>query len=338
MGSRSDLAYRSITPGQQILSSCSGALLTSLLTTPFDVVRVRLQAQQQVRSCYLMECRCLDGVALCHITPEGKHMHSPRFTGTVDAFFKIARLEGVRSWWKGLSPTLIMAVPATVIYYTSYDQLKVKFGFKPEQMNLLAPLFAGSIGRTMAVTVICPVELLRTKLQSSQGYTYRRLVEVIRTAVRQNGFRSLWRGLSPMLLRDVPFSICYWVGYEFFKLKLSHVISHQYFSLLPFMAGSMSGAIAAVLTNPLDVAKTHMQVEIGESFGKLSAGRRLGAGSFVAVMRKVVCEHGFLGLYAGMVPRIAKVSPACAIMIGSYETCKSYFAERNMRLSDTKLY
>ncbi len=336
MASGGDLVL-SITPGQQVLSSCSGALLTSLLTTPFDVVRVRLQAQQQARSsCYLMECRCLDGVTLCHVTPEGKHIHSPRFTGTVDALFKIARLEGVRSWWKGLSPTLLMAVPATIIYYTGYDQLKVKFGFRPDQKNILAPLLAGSMSRTVAVTAICPIELLRTKLQSRQGYNYRQLVDVARTAVQQNGFLSLWRGLSPMLLRDIPFSISYWIGYELLKLHLSNALSPQFFPLVPFLAGSMSGAIAAVLTNPLDVAKTHMQVELGESLH--NPGRRLGAGSFVTVIRSVTREHGYVGLYTGMAPRIAKIAPACAIMIGSYEMCKRYFAEHNLRLSETKLY
>lgn len=321
-----------ITPFQQVVSSCSGAVLTSLLTTPFDVVKVRLQAQQQyalTKPCYLMECSCLDGVTVCRVTPEGNHVHVPKFRGTVDAFFKIARLEGFTSWWKGLSPTLLMAVPATVIYYTSYDQLKVKLGFQPDQMNIRAPLLAGAMARTVAVTAICPIELLRTKMQSRQGYNYKELAEVLQIAVRQNGVLSLWRGLSPMLLRDVPFSISYWLGYEYLKLKLNSTLDHQYLPLVPFVSGSISGAIAALFTTPLDVAKTHMQVELGESGSK----RSLGAGSFVSVMRKVVAEHGYAGLFAGLTPRVAKITPACAIMITSYEACKNYFADYNLRHS-----
>ena len=329
-----------VTAAQLMVSSCSGALLTSLLTTPFDVVKVRLQTQQRAaftaKPCYLMECHCLDGVMMCTITPEGKHIHVPKFRGTLDAFFKIARLEGVASWWKGLSPTLAMAVPATVIYYTGYDQLKVKFGFRPDRRSILAPLLAGSIARTVAVTAVCPIELLRTKLQSRQGYSYRELVNVIRTAVRQNGVLSLWRGLSPMLLRDVPFSIFYWVGYELIKLEILSASDRRYTPLVPFIAGSIAGTVAAILTNPLDVAKTHMQVELGESLGR----RALGAGSFVSVLRKVIAEHSYTGLYAGLVPRIAKIAPACAIMIGSYEAAKTYFADRNLRFNnaDSKLY
>ena len=252
-----------ITPVQQMLSSCSGAVLTSLLTTPFDVVKVRLQAQQQAslaKPCYLLECRCLDGVSMCVVTPEGNHIHFPRFRSTFDAFLKIAQLEGVRSWWKGLSPTLAMAVPATVIYYTSYDQLKVAFGFQPRKKNIMAPMLAGAISRTVAVAAICPMELVRTKMQSRLGYSYQELVGVIRNAVQQNGVLSLWRGLSPMLLRDVPFSIVYWFGYEYLKLRLNSMLDPSYSSLVPFVSGSVAGGISAVLTNPLDVAKTHMQV------------------------------------------------------------------------------
>ena len=327
-----------ITAPQLMVSACSGALLTSLLTTPFDVVKVRLQTQQRAaftaKPCYLMECRCLDGVVMCTITPEGKHIHVPKFRGTLDAFFKIARLEGVASWWKGLSPTMAMAVPATVIYYTGYDQLKVKFGFRPDRRNILAPLLAGSLARTVAVTAVCPIELLRTKLQSRQGYSYGELVGVIRTAVRQNGVLSLWRGLSPMLLRDVPFSIFYWIGYELVKHELISAVDRRCTPVVPFIAGSIAGSFAAVLTNPLDVAKTHMQVELGESLAR----RGLGAGSFVSVLRRVVAEHGYAGLYAGLVPRIAKITPACAIMIGSYEAAKAYFTDRNLQYANSKLY
>ena len=255
----------SITPGQQVISSWSGALLTSLMTTPFDVVKVRIQTQQQsflaVKPCYVMDCMCLDGVTVCTVTADGTHIPRVRFNGTLDGLIKIAKLEGLQSWWKGLSPTLLMAVPMTVIYYTGYDQLKQTFGFRSGQRNYLAPALAGSIARTIAVSAVCPIELIRTKLQSRQGYGYRELMSVVRNAVRQNGVLSLWRGLSPMLLRDVPFSILYWVGYEFIKLKLlqSHMGSVLP-TAVPFLSGCVSGTISAIITNPLDVVKTHMQV------------------------------------------------------------------------------
>ena len=56
-----------------------------------------------------------------------------------------------------------------------------------------------------AVSVISPLELLRTKMQS-QRLSYGELGACIRTAVAQDGWTSLWRGWGPTVLRDVPFS------------------------------------------------------------------------------------------------------------------------------------
>ena len=56
-----------------------------------------------------------------------------------------------------------------------------------------------------AATLISPLELIRTKMQSER-LTYRQLGEALRVSVRNNGPLFLMRGLGPSLLRDVPFS------------------------------------------------------------------------------------------------------------------------------------
>lgn len=56
-----------------------------------------------------------------------------------------------------------------------------------------------------AVTVISPLELIRTKMQSRRR-PYSELWACIRSAVAQDGLLSLWRGWGPTILRDVPFS------------------------------------------------------------------------------------------------------------------------------------
>lgn len=44
-----------------------------------------------------------------------------------DAFIKISRNEGIGSLWSGLGPTLVLAIPATVIYFVCYEQLRVRY-------------------------------------------------------------------------------------------------------------------------------------------------------------------------------------------------------------------
>ena len=65
------------------------------------------------------------------------------------------------------------------------------------------------------------------------------------------GWRSLWRGVSPTLWRDVPFSAIYWTCYELEKKAIlarnaaSGVNWHVGFT--SFVCGASSGVIAAVL-------------------------------------------------------------------------------------------
>lgn len=45
--------------------------------------------------------------------------------GFQDAFHKISRYEGVGSLWSGLSPTLVLAVPATMCYFVAYESARL---------------------------------------------------------------------------------------------------------------------------------------------------------------------------------------------------------------------
>lgn len=320
-----------ITPLQQMISSCSGALITSFFVTPLDVVKTRLQAQLKPipkSPCYLFCNGLMDHLCLCANLGSPfrpfPHVPHPPFNSTVDALVKIPRYEGLSALWKGLPPTLVMAVPNTMIYFTLYDQLKVKYGFVEGQQNVWSPMFAGVTARTISITCISPIEMIRTKMQAMKGFSYKELVKVTKNAVEQGGILSLWQGLGPTLLRDVPFSAVYWGGYEFLKSK-----SSDSGLMINFLSGATSGAIAALLTTPFDVVKTHRQMELGELvFSDPKAAKKL---SFTfSIMSQLYRESGWRSLFAGVTARIIKVAPACAIMISTYEFSKSFFRQYNM--------
>ncbi|KAM9807184.1 mitochondrial glutathione transporter SLC25A40 isoform 2-T3 [Syngnathus typhle] len=331
-----------------MVSSCSGALLTSLLVTPLDVVKIRLQAQKsplpkgkqpnssffvtRQSNVFFFQCsgKCfvycnglMDHVCVCM---NGWYKAPGHFNGTADAFVKIVRNEGIRSLWSGLPPTLVMAVPATVIYFTCYDQLRAILKVKMGQYEQFAPMLSGAVARVGAVSVISPIELLRTKKQSEK-LTYGQLRNCVQTAVKAEGWLSLWRGLGPSLLRDVPFSAIYWYNYERGKRWLcQHYGTSEPTFAMTFMSGATSGTIASILTLPFDVVKTRRQVELGE-LQAMNLSHK--ASSTVTVMKKIVMQHGVKGLFAGFLPRVVKVAPACAIMISSYEMGKDFFRKYN---------
>ncbi|XP_031559410.1 solute carrier family 25 member 40-like isoform X2 [Actinia tenebrosa] len=325
------LAKGEITPVQQMVASGSGAIVTSLFMTPLDVVKTRLQAQaKQITQnrCYIFCNGLMDHLCLCSVLESSYGINRPpmQFKSTLDAFIKIPRFEGITSLWRGLPPTLVMAVPNTMIYFTLYDHLKVYYGFKSGEMNIWSPILSGSTARTISVTVISPIELIRTKLQSRSGYRYSELGTVIRNAIQQGGVLSLWQGLGPTLLRDLPFSAFYWFGYEFLR---SNVPEPGFWS--SFFCGAGSGLVAAVMTQPFDVVKTHRQIELGEL--EFKSQKRL---SFTAsILIKLYREKGISSLFAGIAPRMVKVPPACAIMISIYEFGKNFFTNYNKKNKST---
>jgi solute carrier family 25 protein 39/40 len=138
----------------------------------------------------------------------------------------------------------------------------------------------------------------------------------ISSLVKQQGFRSLWRGLEFTLWRDVPFSGIYWMGYENIRHRL---LQHEVFGRggekgffeAAFLSGWLSGTFAAFVTQPFDVSKTRRQVYTGES-------------STLWLMGGIWREEGLRGLWKGFTPRMLKVAPACAIM---------YFSSNSVNVS-----
>jgi len=358
-----------LTPQQQMMSSGAGAMVVSLFMTPLDVVKIRLQSQERLfsKKCFLYSNGLMD-----HICPrtngdppvraihtqqeicDCKWFNRPKyFSGTTDALVKIARTEGISSLWSGLSPTLVLAVPTTVIYFTMYEQLKMKIDTHRrtyvktdtgiiEETPKWVSLASGGLARWAAVTLVNPLELVRTKMQSKK-MPWSDVMKCLRELVQTQGLRGLWNGYTATLLRDVPFSALYWPLYEQCKAIMNLYTSNRDSFLVNFGSGAVAGSVASTVTLPFDVIKTIKQIEMGEKdimgvkpgthrrsvpiYKKVSSGR---SRSNMTIAKELVREQGPKGLFAGLVPRLLKVAPACAIMISSYEFCKGFFKQKNM--------
>ena len=393
-----------ISAGQKMLSAVSGSLLTSLLVTPLDVVRVRLQSQPNTASLPRPSSSSIPsfsnlppnlGVTACcrevfwinntspvclasgptlttsvdSITPSTTaaaaecavdETRRKTYTSTFDGLRKIARNEGLSSLWRGLSPTLVMAIPANVIYFTGYDILR---SHKRSPVNRFisdgyAPLVAGAVARVSAAAVISPIEMFRTRMQAAPAGTsgmgvFKETLSGLKKLVQAQGYTSLWRGLTLTMWRDVPFSGIYWWGYEAGRNRLRDLrypTIHQEQARLSsqndenhtetfidsFLAGATSGAVAAIITTPFDVGKTRRQVLEDGGSGKkpprAENGRlRPEERSMPRFLYHIWREEGAAGLFRGWAARCLKVAPACAIMISSYEIGKKMARTMNER-------
>ena len=384
--------------------------------TPLDVVRVRLQSQEMPKStpavprgyggsalAHLRDlppnlgittcCRevfwinnkapfCIAGPTMAPINPADlscavEEVERRTINSTWDGLRKIAQNEGPRTLWRGLSPTLVMAVPSNVIYFAGYDWLRTAHAspFRETVSDAYIPLVAGASARTLAAIVVSPIEMFRTRMQAANHTAtaaghFRETMDGVREMVASQGVFSLWRGLTLTLWRDVPFSAIYWWGYEAtrnvlidargrseakkdgFKFRVgrgedkiqrrsrSRSRENPTDTLVDsFVAGAVSGGIAAFVTTPFDVGKTRQQVvrHMGEAAKDAAQTARPEDQTMPRFLMHIYCEQGAAGLFKGWAARCLKIAPACAIMISCYELCKKMANDMNARRDQERL-
>lgn len=106
--------------------------------------------------------------------------------------------------------------------------------------------------------------------------------------------KTLYRGWSPTILRDVPFSMIYWLNYEIGKTQiLRNRNENSMDNLTTFMCGAIAGSIAATITCPFDVVKTHRQIQLGETILNKKAIQTR------HIFQEIYRTKGISGLFAG---------------------------------------
>jgi solute carrier family 25 protein 39/40 len=152
-----------------------------------------------------------------------------------------------------------MSFPMVVLYFSTYHEAKQLFGYHEiDNPNPVLPILSGAISRLIAVTVVSPIEMIRTKMQSEK-LKYSEISQAVRYSTKNYGLKSLYRGLVPTIWRDVPFSMIYWFNYEKLKTSLLNYKTQRISlnSYETFVCGALAGSVAATITCPLDVVKTY---------------------------------------------------------------------------------
>jgi len=319
-------------------------MLTALTMTPFDVVKTRLQTQPPkvrpmfvrpppntccqpshipcVRNMSSLASPALSRPDVVCVWDHGV-WRQERVNGFYDAIKHVVRAEGIRGLWKGAGTSLIIGVPSSTLYMLTYDYL-LHTTFPSVISPAIAPLLAGISARTMITSIGSPLELIRTNLQSTplspdKPHTLRSVLSSVGSLARSQGSLYLWRGLGPTLWRDVPFSGLYWANYEALK-RIFRQMGREGAGIA-FISGALSGTTAALVTSPFDVLKTRRQALI------MSASSRTTA--TFPLLKQIIQTEGMSALYAGLGPRIAKIAPACGIMIACYEGVGRFLTKPN---------
>lgn len=195
-----------------------------------------------------------------------------------------------------------------------------------ELRNALAGGFAGVI----TSTVVCPLDVLKTRLQvqghaafGARGGIGGGLSKIVAT----EGVRGLYRGLTPTLVALLPNWAVYFTTYERLKLVIAARVDPRRANSpgVHMAAAAGAGAATMMITNPLWVIKTRLQTQnLGLRFGAARAGPYKG---LLDAAYRIAREEGLSGIYSGLGPSLMGVTHV-VIQFPLYEALKQHFARQ----------
>ncbi|XP_030810176.1 solute carrier family 25 member 36 [Camarhynchus parvulus] len=206
------------------------------------------------------------------------------------------------------------------------------------QRDTLVHLFAGGCGGTVGAILTCPLEVVKTRLQSSSvtlyisevhlntlnGATVNRVARVspgplhcLKMILQNEGPRSLFRGLGPNLVGVAPSRAIYFGAYSNCKEKLNKIFNPDSTQVHMISAG-VAGFTAITTTNPIWLVKTRLQLD-----ARNRGEKRMSA---FECARKVYRLDGFRGFYRGMSASYAGISET-VIHFVIYESIKKKLLE-----------
>ena len=180
---------------ESFVSGASAGAVATAVTYPLDLLRTRFAAQGNEKV----------------------------YTSLFASIRDIARHEGSRGFFQGLSASVGQIIPYMGLFFASYESLRLLVG------SLELPFgsgdaTAGILASTLSKTGVFPLDLARKRLQV-QGPTrtryihrnipeYRGVFHTLQTVMKKEGFRGMYRGLTVSLVKAAPASAVTMWTYE----------------------------------------------------------------------------------------------------------------------------
>ena len=227
---------------------------------------------------------------------------------------------------------------SNAVYFTAYERLKYTLntavgpGFEP-----VVYFAAGGLAELFSSLLVVPMEVVKARLQLGVNPSRATggLVAMTTnfTGVRdafcgvyaERGFRGLTAGWHACLLQDMCFSATQFFCYEMAKAgwaarnERRHTgsgggVTGPLTTAQTLASGAFAGAVAAFVTNPLDVITSRLMVQDHtNSYGGRSIFRVLA----------VTMAEAPVALWRGTLPRVAQLAPLSAVNFFVYEAVKA---------------
>ena len=247
---------------------------------------------------------------------------------SLDCLQKVVRYEGFQGLYRGVLPPLLAAGPEKFVKFTLNDMLRSvlsKDDGSSSSTQWFTEIVSGGCAGACQLLVTNPLEIVKIRMQlqgetakifqdkgyrvpKGMGLHYMSFTEI----VRDFGARGLYKGAAACLLRDVPFGAIYFPAYaacmDYFVNREGSAGASSSNILL---SGTLAAVPASLLTNPMDLVKTRLQVASRPGEEVYS-----GIGDCI---RKIQQTEGTAAFFKGSFPRVARIAPQFGVSLFAYE-------------------
>ncbi|CAG8574056.1 1811_t:CDS:10 [Paraglomus occultum] len=184
---------------QIALAGAGAGAVNSVLASPVELLKVRLQAQYTPLS--------------ASAPPTLK-----QYKGPVELASHLVSTHGIRhGLFRGFWATFLREIPAYAGFYAGFEYMKREFGGSHgKELGVGQLMAAGAVGGVCYWLSCYPLDVVKSMVQGSEKPLERFYVlKTLRSIYRQDGLRGFMRGISPTIVRTIPAAGATFTVYEF---------------------------------------------------------------------------------------------------------------------------
>lgn len=307
---------------KEVLSGLTTGALTTIVVHPLDLVKVRLQllSTSNYKQGYFDVIRSI--VNNPQIPKGSSNLIKEAYRG-----LGINLIGNTLAW--GLYFGLYRKSKDTIYnhYYsealTKYDQTHTLISHD-QKMTSLMYLSAGGMSGLVTSILTNPIWVIKTRMMSTSRHisgSYSSSIDGFKRLLRQEGVKSLWKGLVPSLF-GVSQGAIYFMVYDTLKYKYSSMrkqnndnnVHDKLKSSETIFITSLSKMISVTTVYPFQLLKSNLQ-----SFAATDNKFTL-----INLTKGIYHSQGLLGLYKGLYANLIRAIPSTCITFCIYENFRHW--------------
>lgn len=177
--------------------------------------------------------------------------------------------------------------------------------------NKYAAKAAAGLASGTTEAILVPFERIQTLLQdSAYHYKFRNMFHAFKEIGVHHGFREYYRGLVPILMRNGPSNVLFFIIRDEIQARLPVADTFVQRTFHQFICGALIGVLLSSLFFPISVAKVSIQSQLGGEFQ-----------NFFRVLGQIYTERGgkLRYMYHGVHTNCARAFISWGVVNAAYE-------------------